>query len=647
MESSRLLTQDKYDVVISGMGPAGLATAWEALRAGKSVCFINDREREKYTRGQKVFLEKQVRERLIAMYNTIDRTHMDPLDIEINNAIFKDPFISINLIEQFLYRRVMELAHLQQIPLEILDKSKVEHIDLKKGVAVVTGENVKEVVGFNFFIGADGVHHPSLNVLNESYPEKERIKHTRDFKFKLHKYHFNSVVSIPKELLPDKFFSNLSKQKFNIRVKDDLYYYVQFAEDSKGNVNCTINAEVPRELYNAYHLAKAELQAESNDKTENEFKKAKLQLLDFMNSILNDELGKEKKIQIEEKQLLTLNTFTTILMQADKSFKLEETQDGQFVYALVGDAYRSPYYPLGHGINFALDEAAKMQEVFKCKPKELTQRLKGYDQFCQSLASEVKFPVVLGSIFKKTIWEKSNKGINDLFTEHRNRSMRPPAHNAFREKKINEATLKKHMESGAIYSLNINRQNILHEASFEAYIWLRNNQPEAFVQLLHKVDKDGNSPLHYLFQSTPVNQLQYLFNENFISKFADDNGRTFAHLMTHADADFKALSDKIKWFIKIDPSMFAKPDKDNKTAVDLYIQRYLTHSSLNIEYFDKMNPILKDLQQALTVNYPNESIKIGDAIKKKEIAIQKTKELYESTPGEDTKEHHPKMGKDT
>lgn len=644
MESSRILKQDKYDVVISGMGPAGLATAWEALRAGKSVCFINDREREKYTRGQKVFLEKQVRERLVAMYNTIDRKNIDPLDTEIINSLFKNPFISINLIEQFLYRRVMELAHVQQIPLEILDKSKVEHIDLKKGVAIVTGEKVKEVVGFNFFIGADGAHHPSVNILNQSYSEKEQIKHTRDFKFKLHKYHFNSVVSIPKELFPDKFFTESQKQRYNVRIKNNLYYGVQFEEDGKGNVNCTINAEVPRELYNAYHTAKAELQVKRNDMTEIEFTKAKLQILDFIGSILSDELGK-KEISIAEKQLLTLNTFTTILMQAEKGFKLEETRDGQHVYALVGDAYRTPYYPLGHGINFALDEAAKMQEVFKCKPQELKQRLKGYDQFCQNLASEVKFPVVLGSIFKKTIWEKSNKGISDLFTEHRNRSMKPPAHVAFREKKIDETELKKHIESGAIYSLNINRQNILHDASFEACIWLRNNQPEAFVQLLHKVDKDGHSPLTHLFDITTANQLKYLFNENFISKFADDTGKTFAHLITNTDADFKALNDKIKWFIKIDPSMFVKPDNDNKTAIDLFIHRYLLHSSLNVEYFEQMNPILKGLQEALASSYPTEATKIGDAILKKETAIKKMNEVYGGKIEEDTSELNPKNGK--
>jgi 2-polyprenyl-6-methoxyphenol hydroxylase-like FAD-dependent oxidoreductase len=192
-ESIPIQNPDKFDVVISGGGPVALAAALEAIKAGKRVAIISDRDidlsqthpdeqKMVFSRGQRIFLDEQSRYYLIKMF-TSDYGN-NPDDVKFFEHLTQDITIRVRDIERFLFRRIDDERKKNTNTVEFLNRREVKSIDMAgtEGGSVKVGGSKKNSdakereLTFNYMIGADGAAHHSSDVLNAGLKEKDTVK---------------------------------------------------------------------------------------------------------------------------------------------------------------------------------------------------------------------------------------------------------------------------------------------------------------------------------------------------------------------------------------------------------------------------------------------------------------------------------------
>src|SRR5438094_7678828 len=99
----------KFDVMISGAGPVGLACAYEALKQNKKVAVITDREMT-FSRVQRIFLDENSRYYLMNMFPKTDIDQFDRDDFKFFKELTQSTTIAVKDIEKFLYKKITELS---------------------------------------------------------------------------------------------------------------------------------------------------------------------------------------------------------------------------------------------------------------------------------------------------------------------------------------------------------------------------------------------------------------------------------------------------------------------------------------------------------------------------------------------------------
>lgn len=371
-----------YDVVISGGGPGGLVAAIEALKANMSVCVVYNREEDEYLRVQRVYLTQESR---IYLLNLLQYTPVDPLDIKLVAELVNATTIAMKDIEGFLKRRLDELP--KSVDYVFLENSTISAIDLPTGKLTVSAIDGLTSTPINYFsiVGADGTKHHSADVLNSSAsnPHFTFIPDTSPKR----QNHMSVYFTLTKKnkgpfKLPDKDFvtSETGHTLWSLSI-DQLSHI----KHNGLQVKCSIASEIPEDLLkeiknyrydvHSYFLDNDEKKHDANfDKMKEEKIKndaTEKRILTLVRSLLLpyfkrnginlNEFDLEIQMKGQKKDRLKLLAFNIHITQANIAY----LEKGDFNFYLIGDAFRTSNYQVGHGLNDAISDAIAFGEVMR------------------------------------------------------------------------------------------------------------------------------------------------------------------------------------------------------------------------------------------------------------------------------------------
>lgn len=416
----------KYDVITSGEGPFGLACAWEAAQSGKSVLMVANRKME-YVRVQRVFLQPENREYLLNMLG--DRINglkspEDDKDIKFLKQLIEATTIAIKDIERFIKRRLDELKR-DGRNITYLEESQITKINMRTGVLNTKpndGKGQEQQFQFDYTIGADGANHPAANVLNKG-AKQDLITYCPISEPK-HPFHASVNVTIERK---DGNKLELPEKQF-ISDSTSTAWAISFDTLSKSfdgkKVKSTFGGEIPEELFNLINdYNKQDLSKTAKKRTIKkitEYIKGLVQSY-FKKAGINDDaelivtLVKPSLKYKKKKDKMKLQAFMSKFSRAN----VAAVEINGRVFIVGADAYRTPNYQFGHGINHAFEHSRKVGQIFQGK-KTIAQ----HNSECKLLSRVIEFGTKITNYYPfryflgwgaETAAEKKRK---DFFKKH-------------------------------------------------------------------------------------------------------------------------------------------------------------------------------------------------------------------------------------
>lgn len=404
--------RDRYDLVLSGMGPVGLVAAFFATKFENQhrLLILDKRAENKVAlRPQVVLLERACRLGLLT--NMIDESHeLSDRDIKFLDGLSRSSEVKISALQKFIMGRLAEVnkdykkAHPdQEQPLiEFVFEEKLETVDLSCGKAALREANGnKRNITFQHLLAADGANAETLDLVNEGLMElnnndktihrkmPHKLKHVSDT------YHLGMSVHVNRKdgmpiLLPEREFilsylNNKNNNLLSSLFDTPLLYFLRIDkkshEKSTGKiVKIGFVGEIPKELYDNYQEIKLHeerlkrLLANKSDYEENDNQeKAIRETIDVLKQVAQDIAKKyvrkaivhyftSHNVELSEDEIeLTITSSKTSPAKDNlksgvfkgKSLKADKaiTELNGHSFGLIGDSYFIPLYPTGRGFN--------------------------------------------------------------------------------------------------------------------------------------------------------------------------------------------------------------------------------------------------------------------------------------------------------
>lgn len=413
-------TRKKYDVVISGMGTAGLSVAVEALHAGKSVLIVNIRP-DDFVRVQSVFITHPGRKYLIEMMNSL--AEMSAADKEFKELLEKSLGIAIKEVERYIKRRLDEKPN-PLLQIDFLYESQLSEVDFDAGLAKVKALNgsFEHQIEFTYLIGADGYKHHAANVLNAG-------EHNPHIKFITSEEPGTPIVS-PGNRQNAFLYAEMKRtdgQPFHLPVhqflvfpganletkRDSFAYYVFYAmldqnykklAEDPTKIKMGLGIELPAHVHQQLKLLpKQEDQAQVVIDYISPYFFERLQRDGVDTSQLKISMVKPSRKHGFFKDNLKFRYFETHLSGAE----IVGFERNGKKFGLAGDAVRKPFFHISHGLNDALYEASMLGRVFR-GVMDISQ----YNEKCLRRSKEVSdFTRELGTCYTdyERRWEQTGE----------------------------------------------------------------------------------------------------------------------------------------------------------------------------------------------------------------------------------------------
>lgn len=400
------MSKSRYDMIIVGGGPIGLATAYEAAKKGNQILLVEKRnEEESILRPQVVVLQPDRKRQLFGMVGEYERLDLD--DLKFLDTLASSAEVQIRPLQKFILKRIRNFnTTWNNESIKLSYETQLSSVNLHGGSLEIIENNETKPVSFKRLIGADGANSQTLDLVNQNLPEEEKIQRTtpKSMKHLENSFHLGTYVklsrkdqkdlNIPEREFVSAFMSNKNPGKL---FKSNELYFLRFDKKShlknnKKSVKMGFVGELPKHIYkeaqqyqkkinaksgeitklerNANHsgqqetlmlqqalLEKANLVDQRNQLLLNYAKRAAAGSLKIDEDALQIEVVGSKKTPAKDK--LKILTFQGGSLQAEKA-AIELNGHG---FYLAGDAYFTPNYPVGHGMNDGLEASAKLGKI--------------------------------------------------------------------------------------------------------------------------------------------------------------------------------------------------------------------------------------------------------------------------------------------
>ncbi|MBX3709625.1 MAG: FAD-dependent oxidoreductase [Gammaproteobacteria bacterium] len=369
-----------HPVIVVGMGPAGLAAAFYAAEGGYNVLLIEKRtEEEASLRPQMVVLAPGGKRQLLDMIGGDDT--LDESDIKFLEYLLSSTKVKLSAVQKFVLRRI---KHLNKVNDEKENNVKVrlmyeyelepDSVDSQNGTVKIKSPTGSENYSFSHLVAADGAKSQTLKRLEEEQniprstpPGMDHIEGGR---------HLSGYVKLSRA---DGKELELPRREFTSSFLDGHLYFLQFDKRSheksgKSSVKLGFVGEVPKGVHD---------KIKTNPKT----------ALDYVKQAAANYLGvKTEELRVDvmasqkpKKERLKILPF---LSESKKAERAAFAVNGRGFY-LLGDAYFTPNYAIGHGLNNGVEAARLMNQLFSSVAKnQLENHIERYNQLTENNANE-------------------------------------------------------------------------------------------------------------------------------------------------------------------------------------------------------------------------------------------------------------------
>lgn len=354
-------------VLISGMGPAGLLAACEAILSNKRITIITNRPENEQIRSRRVLTEEENLPYLRSLVARMMQAHhtLTPADEAFLNEIDYGLTINIKKLEKFLLRRIQQYRA-DGYPLRIVDNSEIKSFDFSAGTAGIGAAHssaIDEYVQFTMLICADGTKRHAVTLCNEHLNKDDKI-HFYAVEHPSQREHVSAYLEIRRK--NECPIAPVRQASFNKHANTKTTLAVAFnTRHSLFAIKCNVSAELPRAL-----------SAESC-----EVKKVQ-DTLTYLNAVVDEIFDEKTDIRVTrsksspEKDKTKLSFFNIELRYAeDAVFEINGV-----CIILIGDTQATPNYQIGNGLNDAIVEA---MQLGKCMRGECSYHK--YRQLCKKL----------------------------------------------------------------------------------------------------------------------------------------------------------------------------------------------------------------------------------------------------------------------
>jgi 2-polyprenyl-6-methoxyphenol hydroxylase-like FAD-dependent oxidoreductase len=205
-----LLHKKPDDIVQVGLGPTGLAYALEVCRNDskkRNIIILTDRV--SYTRDVVFRLDLEIFEyyrELIgetAYQAALEKSLISPVQhIDVSGFFGQNLLhrvVKIKTAENLLYQQLSKLPQVRIIILAKHTSDRIQSIQRKSNSIVFQKDNRTHLLHYSYLIEADGIHHSTLNLVND-HP----YYHTTQ-KPQTHSHHVRINFSLPPRYTADQF----------------------------------------------------------------------------------------------------------------------------------------------------------------------------------------------------------------------------------------------------------------------------------------------------------------------------------------------------------------------------------------------------------------------------------------------------------
>lgn len=468
-----------FDVVVVGMGIAGLVAAHAAARINHNVLLIEKRtQKESAARNQTVILNAESKRSLL---NMIEKgSVLNDKDIKFLDSLTYSSGIKISAIQRYVLNRINQLNK----NCNLKYNTTLEDVILANGRAEIITNNEKQSISFNHLVAADGAQSYTLHLVNRHLNEKDQIRQKTPFGMKHleQEYHLGAQVTLSRV---DNQRLNIPKIDFTAGFLHDklppqrrgshLLYFLRFDKKSykrsnKKTIKVGYISEIPKTIYDQYQHLQNKIQgAEESLKmilkqieiqenlvptstAETENKKDKITYLNIMqkntethlallkenkNDIVSSYVkraaahylnvdAKELKIELADENKLNKNKLKILTFRggSQKAEKAAIVVNGHGFYQ-AGDANFKPQYPAGHGANDGIEMGVEFATLPFTDQRKLNEHITGYNKIAAKNSLFVSKRMRLLGWFKKICFLRGKvatlleSGVTELEQESR------------------------------------------------------------------------------------------------------------------------------------------------------------------------------------------------------------------------------------
>ncbi len=378
------------DVAVIGLGPGGLAAAPEAAATGKQVLAFTDRTQ--YIRGQRLVLTPETD---MYLRDLIDEN--DPLDHPFLDKLDSEYTMQTKDIERFLFRKC---SHFPNITIVTINK---ENPVTQIGTGEMQTANFiqlqnKEKFYCRNILAADGAKHVAASILNASL--NAGIEYTMAPLQERYKYH--GVVQLRLKPGEKAGQPETENQTFKARLAHakqgwkEPYFPNSYIFTNKNENKFYFAGEIPKIIFDAPQETRGKL-----------LKKWACDEIFRKYGVSEDQLEYHTSKKSPEKDRLQALVFEMNIIASNKA--TYQLANGMF--ALIGDARRTPNYFVAHGLNDAIAGGIAFASALK------TGDFKSFEVKINQMDDNVEFQMQLVSDSKKSALVRYEEKLITLLEE--------------------------------------------------------------------------------------------------------------------------------------------------------------------------------------------------------------------------------------